>query len=233
MISRNRNYSKKEPNKDAHRILIVCEGNDTEPKYFGFFKELSPRLDVIPIPSEDGKTDPIKLMQWAIENLISHKAFDVDFYQGDTVWFVIDTDEWEEQGKIKVLRQFCQEQNEELKLVLKTKYDERKPYDAWLVAQSNPCFELWEYYHIYDEKPDTEETEKHTSFKEFVNAVIKGGFDPNTMPVEVVKAISNAKSNFSKDDEGHLQLYATEVYLLAEEILPFVKRDIDRLKNML
>ena len=233
MISRNRNYSKKEPNKDAHRILIVCEGNDTEPKYFGFFKELSPRLDVIPIPSEDGKTDPIKLMQWAIENLISHKAFDVDFYQGDTVWFVIDTDEWEEQGKIKVLRQFCQEQNEELKLVLKTKYDERKPYDAWLVAQSNPCFELWEYYHIYDEKPDTEETEKHTSFKEFVNAVIKGGFDPNTMPVEVVKAISNAKSNFSKDDEGHLQLYATEVFLLAEEILPFVKRDIDRLRNML
>lgn len=233
MISRNRNYSKKEPNKDAHRILIVCEGNDTEPKYFGFFKELSPRLDVIPIPSEDGKTDPIKLMQWAMENLISRKAFDVDFYQGDTVWFVIDTDEWEEQGKIGVLRQFCQKQNDALKETIRKKHYERKPYNAWLVAQSNPCFEIWEYYHIFDEIPVTEEAEKYTTFKEFVNAVINGGFDSNIMPVKVVKAISNAKSNFSKDDEGRLQLYATEVYLLAEEMLPFVKRDIDRLRNML
>lgn len=233
MISRNRNYSKKEPNKDAHRILIVCEGNDTEPKYFGFFKELSPRLDVIPIPSEDGKTDPTKLMQWAIENLISRKSFDVDFYQGDTVWFVIDTDEWEKQGKIDVLRQFCQEQNDAFKETIKKKHYEIKPYNAWLVAQSNPCFELWEYYHIYDEKPEIEEIEKYASFKEFVNEVIPGGFDPNTMPVWVVKAISNAKASFSKDDEGRLQLYATEVYLLAEEMLPFVKRDIDRLSNML
>lgn len=233
MISRNHNYSKKEPNKDAHRILIVCEGNDTEPRYFGFFKELSPRLDVIPIPSEDGKTDPTKLMQWVIENLISHRAFDVDFYQGDTVWFVIDTDEWEEQGKTGVLRQFCQEQNEALKEMIKNQHYERKPYNAWLVAQSNPCFEIWEYYHIYDEAPVAEEVEKYTTFKEYVDAVIKGGFDSNTMPVEVVKAISNAKSNFSKDDEGHLQLYAMEVFLLAEEMLPFVKRDIDRLRNML
>ena len=229
MISRNRNYSKKEPNKDAHRILIVCEGNDTEPRYFCFFKELSPRLDVIPIPSEDGKTEPTKLMQWAKENLISHKVFDVDFYQGDTVWFVIDTDEWEEQGKIGLLRQFCQEQNESVK----AKYDERKPYDAWRVAQSNPCFEIWEYYHIYENKPDTKEVEEYATFKEFVHEAIKGGFNPGIMPVEVVKAILNAKSNFSKDDEGRLQLYATEVCFLAEEILPFVRRDIDRLRNIL
>lgn len=214
-------------------MLIVCEGNDTEPRYFGFFKELSPRLDVIPIPSEGGKTDPTKLMQWAMENLISHQAFDVDFYQGDTVWFVVDTDEWEEQGKIGTLRQFCQEQNEALKETIKKNHYERKPYIAWLVAQSNPCFELWEYYHIYDERPDTEEVEKYASFKEYVNEVIPGGFDSNAMPVEVVKAIANAKSNFSRDDEGRLRLYASEVYHLAEEMLPFVKRDIDRLRNML
>lgn len=214
-------------------VYLSCAKATTEPKYFGFFEKLSPRLDVIPIPSEDGKTDPIKLMQWAVENLISRKAFDVDFYQGDTVWFVIDTDEWEEQGKISVLRQFCQQQNEALKETIKKQHYEKKPYNAWLVAQSNPCFEIWEYYHIYDEIPVIEEVEKYATFKEFVNAVIKGGFDSNTMPVELVKAISNAKSNFSKDDEGRLKLYATEVCLLAEEMLPFVKRDIDRLRNML
>lgn len=233
MISRNRNYGKKEPNKDAHRILIVCEGNDTEPKYFGFFKELSPRLDVIPIPSEDGKADPVKLKEWAELNVIKAPIIEFDYFQGDTIWFVIDTDEWEEQGKIGVLRQFCQEQNNALKEAIKNKHYERKPYNAWLVAQSNPCFEIWEYYHIYNEIPITEEVEKHASFKEFVDAVIKGGFDPDIMPVEVVKAIANAKSYFSKDDEGRLQLYATEVFLLAEEMLPFVERDINRLRNIL
>lgn len=231
MISRNRDYSKKEPNKDAHRILIVCEGNDTEPKYFGFFKELSPRLDVIPIPSEDGKTDPVKLKEWAEQNLIKQPVFEFDYYQGDTIWFVVDTDEWEEHGKIGMLRQFCQEQNDVIKQVLKTKYDERKPYDAWLVAQSNPCFEIWEYYHIYDEKPNPKEVGKHASFKEFVHSAITGGFDPNSMPVEIVKATTNAKANYAIDDDGRLLLYVTEVYRLAEEMLPFVKRDINRLRN--
>lgn len=231
MISRNRDYSKKEPNKDAHRILIVCEGNDTEPKYFGFFKELSPRLDVIPIPSEGGKTDPVKLKEWAEQNLIQQPVFEFDYYQGDTIWFVVDTDNWAEQGKIGVLRQFCQQRNNVLKQELKTKYDERKPYDAWLVAQSNPCFEIWEYYHIYDEKPNPEEVGKHASFKEFVHSAITGGFDPNSMPVEIVKAITNAKANYAIDDDGRLSLYVTEVYRLAEEMLPFVKRDINRMRN--
>lgn len=29
--------------------------------------------------------------------------YTVDYQQGDTVWFVIDTDEWENQGKIATL----------------------------------------------------------------------------------------------------------------------------------
>lgn len=49
-----------------------------------FFKGLSPRLDVIPIPSEDGKTDPIKLKKWAIDNLIDDSKEDFDYCQGDT-----------------------------------------------------------------------------------------------------------------------------------------------------
>lgn len=227
MIKRIRNYTKKEPNKDAHRVLIICEGNDTEPRYFEFFMGLSPRLDVIPIPSQDGKTDPVKLMEWATKNVIDDSVVEFDYYQGDTVWFVIDTDEWEKQGKIKSLRDFCQEQND----LNKDKYDERKPYDAWRVAQSNPCFEIWEYYHVYKEKPDAKEVAEYGTFKEFVNKVIKGGFDLSTMPTGIADAIKNAEANISYENDGGLSLYATEVYYLGNEILYFVKRDIDRLRN--
>ena len=227
MINRIRDYTKKEPNKDAHRILVICEGNDTEPRYFEFFKGLSPRLDVIPIPSENGKTDPEKLKEWAEENVIKESKVDFEYYQGDTIWFVVDTDEWEKQGKIKSLREFCKKQNESFK----NKYNERKPYDALSVAQSNPCFEIWEYYHIYEEKPDEKEIGGYNTFKEYVNAVIKGGFDFSTMPTEIVNAIKNSESNLSYEKSGNLSLYATEIHSLAKEILPFVKREIDRMRN--
>lgn len=229
MIKRNRYYKKKEPNKDAHRIFIICEGNDTEPRYFEFFKGLSPRLDVIPIPSKDGKTDPVKLMEWAEENVIKNSKVEFEYYQGDTIWFVVDTDEWEKQGKIKKLKGFCQEQNESFK----NNYDERKPYDAFLVAQSNPCFEIWEYYHVYEIKPDEKEVGECGSFKEFVHEAIKGGFNFATMPAEIVNAIKHAEANLSYEKSGNLSLYATEVYRLAKEILPFVKREIDRMRNKL
>ena len=51
------------------------------------------------------------------------------------------------------------------------KYDEVKAYDAWNVAQSNPCFEIWLYYHFYDIMPVADDVEKHASFKEYVGSI--------------------------------------------------------------
>jgi len=140
---------------------------------------------------------------------------------------VIDTDEWEVQGKIDVLRDFC------LGQINRFKNDniDWKPYEAWHVAQSNPCFEIWEYYHIYPERPQVADVEQYASFKEYVNAKINGGFDFTSMPTEITTAIHNAKENFIKNENGKVGLFVTEVFLLAEEILPFVKRDVNRLRN--
>ena len=92
------------------------------------------------------------------------REYTVEYEHGDTMWFVIDTDKWEEQGKIAPLREFCSQQNASISDAL----DEVKTYQAWNVAQSNPSFEIWLYYHIYDKKPDTEDVEKCASFKAFL-----------------------------------------------------------------
>ncbi|MBP5456198.1 MAG: RloB domain-containing protein [Paludibacteraceae bacterium] len=229
MIQRRRDYDKREPSRDAHIIYIVCEGTGTEPAYFAFFEGLSSNLQVITIPPKDG-TDPLKLMERAKQVLIGEeRVYTVEYEHGDTVWFVIDTDTWEREGKILPLRNFCSEMNHGIP----QKYDEVKAYSAWNVAQSNPCFEIWLYYHFYENRPEKELVDKFASFKEFVHKSISGGFDYEKDPVRIGDAIKNSETNIQRDVNGLLDIFSSELFLLAKEIEAFVKSEIQKLGNKL
>ena len=229
MIQRRRDYDKREPSRNAHKIYIVCEGKGTEPSYFAFFEGLSSNLQVITIPPTDG-TDPLKLMERAKQVLIGDdREFTVEYEHGDTVWFVVDTDTWEEEGKIAPLRQFCSQMN----TAIPQEYDEIKAYSAWNVAQSNPSFEIWLYYHFYENKPISDEVAKHASFKEYVNNSIAVGFNFEKDPVRLETAIENAEKNTSDSVDGKPTLYSSEAYMLGKEINGFVKSDLKKLGNKL
>lgn len=229
MIRRIREYSKREPSRDAHKIYIICEGKETEPSYFAFFEGMSSNLEVITIPPTEG-TDPLKLLEHAKQVLLGEeRKYTLDFLHRDTVWFVIDTDTWEKEGKIAPLREFCTQQN----VAIPQQYDEAKAYNAWNVAQSNPSFEIWLYYHFYDAMPTTDEVEQYASFKEYVDSTIAGGFNFQKDPVRLEDAIANTEKNFSLDREGKLNVFSSEVFLLGHEIDGFVKSDIKKLMNKL
>ena len=228
-IQRRRDYDKREPSRDAHKIYIVCEGKGTEPNYFAFFEGLSSNLQVITIPPTDG-TDPLKLMKRAKQVLIGDsREYTVEDEHGDTVWFAVDTDTWEKEGKITPLRQYCAQKNAAISL----EYDEVKAYSAWNVAQSNPCFEIWLYYHFYENKPVTDDVAKHASFKEYVNHTISGGFNFEKDPVRLESAIENTEKNTRYSENNIPTLYSSEVYLLGMEIDGFVKSDLKKLGNKL
>lgn len=229
MIVRRRDYEKKAPKRDAHKIYVVCEGSVSEPNYFNFFRGLSSNIEIIPIPSFEGKTDPIKLKEYAEAFLIGNeRRYELDYRQGDTIYFVIDTDTWEQEGKIQILRNFCDEQN----CAIKWAGQERPMYKAWGVVQSNPCFEIWLYYHTYDQKPTDNIVNEFSSFKEFVSLSYAGGFDYESDPVRISDAIKNSKHNFG-NTSAKVGKYTTEMHMLAEEIYSFVKEDIRRLRNKL
>ena len=124
--------------------------------------------------------------------------FRIDYQAHDTLWFVIDTDSWEREGKISPLRRFCSSINSE-------------GAEAW--------------------KKFAEDVESHPSFKEYVNSVISGGFDFQRDPARLEAAIANSKANFIVDEASSPNLYSTEVYRLGEEILGFVKKNLERLRN--
>lgn len=228
MIERRRDYGKKNPSRDAHKVYIVCEGKVTEPNYFRFFEGLSSNLQVITIPPSDG-TDPLKLLERAKQILIGKdREYDVEYAHRDTVWFVIDTDTWETEGKITPLRKFCSTKNKSIS----KEFDEIKSYPAWNVAQSNPCFEIWLYYHLMDTPPEDYDATKER-FKTYLDRVLPGGFNYDRNPVFIEDAIQNAKVNFRTDKNGKITMFSTEMHLLGTEILGFVKRELSKLKNKL
>lgn len=211
-LVRSRRYERQEPLRDSRKIYIYCEGNKREFDYFRFFCGLSSNVNIIPIPSKDGKTDPEKLMEAAREEFginsdVSPK-FTLNISQQDNVWFVIDTDSWG--SKITDLRNFCKSQNAGL------------DNEAWYVSQSNPSFEIWLYYHKFSEKPVKNDVDKYSSIKEFVDAQIPGGFDSRKHPAMIEAAIQNAKATYEEENQV-LKLYSTEVFKLGQVILPFVK----------
>ena len=227
MIQRRKDYSKKAPSKEASKIYIVCEGKETEKGYFEFFEGLSSNLKLIIIPPEEG-TDPLKLMELAKRLLLSETArFTLDFRQHDQVWFAIDTDTWEKEGKIHSLRDFCAKQNE--KII--EEYDEVKLYKAWNVTQSNPSFEIWLYYHFYDIPPIESELEEYPSIKSYVHNKIEGGFNYQKDPVRIKDAIENSEKNFLCQDNGNPMVFSTEQHILGQEILKFVSSEVAKLRN--
>ena len=211
-LIRSRRYERQEPSRDSRKIYIYCEGNVREYDYFKFFCGLSSNVNIIPIKSKDGKTDPVKLMEAAQVDFCLHAdgspKYTLDVSQQDTVWFVIDTDLWG--NKITELRDFCKAQNVGLS-------DE-----AWFVAQSNPSFEIWLYYHKFSERPLKENVDKYSSIKEFVDAQIPGGFDSRKHPTLIEAAIQNASATYGEESYMPI-LYSTEVFKLGKLILPFVK----------
>lgn len=229
MITRRKDYSKRTPSKDASKIYIISEGTDSEIKYFNFFIGLSSNLELIVIPSENG-TDPLKLRDLAKEKFFgTDRKHTLDYSQKDQIWFVIDTDTWEKEGKIAPLREFCSDNNSGIS----KEYDEIKSYKAWNVVQSNPCFEVWLYYHLYDEIPDIDSVPNDRNIKRYIDSLIGGGFDYECDPARIQLAIRRARKSFRTDANGKLEWFSTEFFRLGEQIEKFTGNETRKLLGKL
>lgn len=210
-LTRNKTYERKAPTREAKKVYIFCEG-DREVSYFNYFTGISSNIDIIPIGSQQGKSDPVKLKEQAEEHFLK-TSLNADYR--DEVWFVIDTDRWNENDKITQLKTFCAQN--------------KTNNNSWEVTQSNPSFEVWLYYHFIDEKPNEEDVKACTTFKAFLNDKVKGGFDARKAPIHIKTAIDNSLKHYDKDDKGQPILYTTEVHNLANSIYPFLKDTISEI----
>ncbi len=203
MLLKNRLFERQLPSREAKNIFIFCEGKRTEYNYFNYFKEIDSRINIVVYKlSSDENNSPWGLFNLAKKNILETDS-KYDFREEiDEVWLVFDTDKDDFNSRDKQIKQV---------------YEECSKLNNWFVAQSNPCFEVWLYYHKCSIIPQKENIQKCSTWKQIVNEVFKGGFDSRRHPQLFNNAIINSKSNFREYAEN-LHIGETEVYKLAEKI---------------
>lgn len=222
MILTNRLFERKTPNREAKSIYIFCEGLRREYDYFKYFKEKDSRIniEVYKIASDDDNS-PQGLFDIAFNSIFPTEKNEnkpkYNFIEGDEVWIVIDTDPDKDMSRFEQINKIKLECNKQ---------------KNWFVVESNPCFEVWLYYHKNKELPEDSIPNACGNWKTLVNQIIVGGFDSRKHPIFIEEAIDNSKLAHQKNDNildsGH-----TEVYNLGISIITVLADKIRQIKSKL
>jgi hypothetical protein len=205
MLLKNRLFT--QPDRSAQKIYIFCEGKDREYNYFKFFAGIDTRLNLIIYELKgDEDNSPKGLYNLATNCLIKSDTNlnpIYDYRETDIVWIVLDTDKDKKESRKEQLIDIRIKCNSE----------------RWNIAQSNPCFEVWLYYHQESNIPEFENIEIPSNWKKLVNNIISGGFDSRKHPVFIETAIKNSEKHFQVDENNFPYIATTEVFKLAQNIL--------------
>lgn len=96
---------------------------------------------------------------------------------------------------------------------------------------SNPCFEIWLYYALCESKPIMTLPENQLKisgkFKKWVNHKVPGGIKPRKAIFQIHENIKNAQLNYAELEPGIPDIFATNMYLLAERLILFIEPELD------
>lgn len=199
-----RSYEKPEPHRDATIFIVVCEGSNREPDYFDYFDELSSKIKVKAVPSQDGKSSPNYLIDNSKEAVKKYNSDHGDY----SLWIVTDVDKWIEHGHIYELQKQAKDNN-------------------WEVVISNPCFEVWLSSHFTKQLPH-EKRSMCKSWKTFIPTIQNGGFDCDRHPSLIEIAIKNSSEQF--EEVGYIpKVGSTQIFRLGQKIFDLVKIELQKL----
>ena len=209
---RHKAFQKRASSQDAKKIFLICEGMVREHDYFASFQGFDARIHVeIIVPHEHENNSPTGLLEKAKKLFLMSESNPKPPYElqdDDELWFIVDTDQWGD--KLQALREAC------------------KDFPNWRVAQSNPCFEVWLYYHFHP-KPSTEVGyEIAQNWKQLLNRDVPGGFDSKKHYLFIQTAIAHASQSYAEID-GQPSPGSTAVFQPAKTIYEIAKHKIDRM----
>jgi len=216
MILKSWLFERQLPTREAKSLFIFCEGRKREYQYFHYFKEIDSRIniEIYKLDSTENNS-PNGLLEIAQKSIKSkdNKHPKYDFHEEiDEVWLVFDTDKDNFNSREKQISNI---------------YSKCEKMKNWFAVQSNPCFEVWLYYHSKETIPKIHDIEKCSNWKELVDRIFSGGFDSRKHPILLNTAITNSKTNFKKNNH-QLEIGTTEVFLLGESINNIVSDKIKK-----
>lgn len=188
--------------RDARLIVIATEGEKTEKAYFDYFSRHETRIQIVIIPSCEGKSAP----KHVLDRLKLYKKT-IDLSPKDELWLVIDKDRWSDKELARIS-------------------SEARRFHFKL-ALSNPCFELWLFFHLANLTEEIEE--KNCEFFKTELRRILGAYNPSNIEIErflpgLDAAISRAESLDNKETGDWPQKTGTRVYKIFQSIRQLMKR---------
>lgn len=208
-------YQKGMPSIDVDKVFIVSGGTTRERKYFEQFKS-SKRLSIIFVSKEGQGLIPEKMID--LTNESTGIGYFTDYYgvnhtylEGDKIYLVQDVDHFGRELKTFYLR------------------DKAQTLYQWIV--SNPCLEIWLYYHYNNDTTFIGECctlipkRRSKWLKKKVGEIVSGGVNPANVIDHTPFAIDNARKHIAFDTDGFPELFMTELYVVAENILSIMGSD--------
>ncbi|MBC7554629.1 MAG: RloB domain-containing protein [Taibaiella sp.] len=190
--------------RDYTLFAIACEGGKREPEYFRLFQSMSPKIKVdiigstVPDAEMKRKHETKSSPKWVLDRAIKYIETE-GLSDEDQLWFVMDIDQWET-AQLREIYDYCQD----------------KP--NWNLVLSNPCFEVWLYFH---KKAAIVKSASITcnDFKNEISTFEKGGYRPHTFIKEIENANRHAKK--ADSDKNHFlpKYKETKVYQLGEALV--------------
>ncbi len=219
MLLKPRLFERQPPSRDAKTIYIFCEGVKTEKEYFQYFSEIDSRVNVCVYELHPhANNSPLGLLSIAEECLLKSDKNpnpEYELIEGDEVWIVLDTDPDKfnsREKQIEVLQHKCLEND-------------------WQIAISNPCFEVWLYYHFFNGKPEMDDIEYCKTWKQKLH-IEKSGFKTSKHSIFIPEACLNSEINYRETDlVPHVG--STQVHNLGSKIYALLKEKIDTAREQI
>lgn len=196
--------------RDYKLFAIACEGGKREPEYFRLFEQISNKIkvDIIEDKISDSelkhKYETKSAPNWVLDRAVKYIEKE-GLIAEDDLWFIIDKDKWSFE-QLNNIASYCKE----------------KP--NWHIVISNPCFEVWLYFHKKKEIPNSQKV-KCKALKTDLVKLEKGGYNQYKFIPNLFEAIENAKNkdfdeNYFMPNNGE-----TKVYQLGEALIEKIGRD--------
>ena len=165
-------------------LYLICEGSETEIRYFKKFRSRECNIDIVPIPSQYKSAD--KLVQKA-RATIGYSPYYPD--EGDIIWCVFDRDD-----------------NTNAML---SKAKQMAIKEGYQIAFSNPSFEVWFLLHFNNQTTPVENCE--TAIKLLKKKGRLEQYEKNKEVYEQLKPLQEAAIDRAKKRVAALQAEHTEI----------------------
>lgn len=102
--------------------------------------------------------------------------------------------------------------------------------EGFTLIISNSCFEIWLYYAYCDSLPGfkipTDYLKISSKFKGWLPSAIRGGVKTTRAILNIYPNIEHARKNYKEDAHGIPELFSTNMFVLAEELLPLIEPEL-------